>query len=327
MIQMKKKKIVVVGSGHVGSTTVYTLMMAGTADEIVLIDVNRDKAEGDALDMNHGMSFLPPVRLRVGGYEDCADAALVVITAGAATTPGETRMDLLQRNTRVFDNILDQMTPHLGEGAIIMVVTNPVDVLTQAVLRRSGLPPQRVIGSGTVLDTSRLKGAIAGHIGVDARDVFTFVIGEHGDTEVAAFSATTISGMSLSEYCRLYGCCEENKTDLCHLHELHETVRTAAYHIIEKKGATYYAVALAVNKIAKAILSDQKAILTVSSLIDGPYGIRDTCLSLPCVVGAGGVERILEAPYSAEETRALRHSAETIRNAVESIEPAFIYSS
>lgn len=314
---MKQKKIVVIGAGFVGSTTVYTMMMSGTADEIVLIDINKDKAEGDVLDMNHGMSFLPPVKLRVGGYEDCADAALVVITAGAAQKPGETRMELLHRNERVFDSILDEMMPCIGSDTILLMVTNPVDVLTQYVLRRSGLHPRRVIGSGTVLDTSRLKWAIAGHVGIDPRNVHTFVIGEHGDTEVAAFSATSVSGMSLSEYCRQCGDCAGGGNALCRLGELHDEVRHAAYGIIEKKGATYYAVALAVTRIAESILNDQKAILTVSGLIDGPYGIKDTCLSLPCVVGADGIEKVLEVPYSPEETEALRHSAETIRKALE----------
>ena len=307
---MSKKKIAVIGAGFVGSTAAYTMMMNNTADEIVLIDVNRGKAEGDALDMNHGMSFLPPVRFYPGWYEDCSDAALVVLTAGAAQKPGESRMDLLDRNLRVFDNILFQLLPVLAPDAILLTVTNPVDVLTQYVLERSGLPAARVIGSGTVLDTSRLKWAIAGHIGIDPRDVHTFVVGEHGDTEVAAFSATTVSGMRLDQYCAQCG--QRGCDALGELTALHEEVRGAAYGIIEKKGATYYAVALAVNRIAEAVLNDQKAVLTVSGLVEGAYGIRGVCLSLPRVVGAGGIERLLEAPYNKEETEQLRHSAETI---------------
>jgi len=313
---LRSKKIVVVGMGYVGSAVVYTLMMTGAADEIVLIDLNRDKTEGDALDMNHGMSFLPPVKLRAGDYEDCAGAALVILTAGAAQKPGEGRMALLRRNAAVFDSILDKMLPHLDSGAMILVVTNPVDVLTQAVLRRSGLPPGQVFGSGTVLDTARLKWAIAGQVGIDARDVHAFVVGEHGDTEVAAFSAASISGIPLSEYCRQRYGQDGHQTALCQLHGLHDTVRRAAGQIIEKKGATCYGVALAVNAIATAILDDQKAILTVSSRIDGLYGIQDACLSLPSIVGTGGVERILEVRYSETETQALRHSAEVIQRAL-----------
>jgi L-lactate dehydrogenase len=306
---MPKKKAAVIGAGFVGSTTAYTMMMNNTADEIVLIDVNRDKAEGDALDMNHGMSFLPPVRLSSGRYEDCADAMLVVLAAGAAQKAGETRLELLERNLLVFDDILSQLLPVLPSDAMLLPVTNPVDVLTQHVLERSGLLPSRVIGSGTVLDTSRLKWAIAEHVGVDPRDVNTFIIGEHGDTAVAAFSATTIAGMILDEFCG--SSCER------FYHSLHEEVRNAAYSVIGKKGATYYAVALAVNRIAEAVLNDQKAILTVSGPVDGAYGIENVCLSLPRVVGAGGTERLLEVPYSAEEIKALRHSAEVIRGAYE----------
>ncbi|MDR0294434.1 MAG: L-lactate dehydrogenase [Oscillospiraceae bacterium] len=321
---MPKKKIAVVGAGFVGSTAAYTMMMNNTADEIVLIDINRDKAEGDALDMNHGMSFLPPVRFYSGWYGDCADAALVVLTAGAAQKPGERRMELLGRNLRVFDDILSQLLPNLAPNALLLTVTNPVDVLTQYVLERSGLPPSRVMGSGTVLDTSRLKWAIAEQVGVDPRNVHTFVVGEHGDTEVAAFSATTVSGMRLDQYCGgaplgMSGTGAGYRQSLlsceAFFHSLHDGVRRAAYGIIEKKGATYYAVALAVNRIAEAALNDQKAVLTVSGLVDGAYGIGGVCLSLPRVVGAGGIERLLEVPYDGGEIRALRHSAETIRKA------------
>ena len=309
---MVNKKVVVVGSGFVGATTVYTMMMNGTADEIVIIDLNREKAEGDMLDMLHGMSFLPPVKLRVGDYADCAGAALVILTAGAAQKPGETRLDLLKKNKAVFSSILTAMLPHLSQNAILLTVTNPVDVLTKYVLDVSGLPPARVIGSGTVLDTSRLRVAIARHVGVDARNVHTFVIGEHGDSEVAAFSATTVGGLSLTDYCKT---CRECGDPVCELSSLHEEVRGAAYEIISKKGATYYAVALAVNRIAEAILCDQKAILTVSGLINGLYGIQNTCLSLPCVVGAGGIERVLEVPFSEQEIEGLRKSAAAINEA------------
>lgn len=316
-----KKKVVVAGAGFVGATTAYTMMMNNTADEIVLIDINHAKAEGDALDMNHGMSFLPPVKLSAGDYSDCADAALVILTAGAAQKPGESRMDLMGRNLRVFDDILTQMMPRLGSDALLLTVTNPVDVLTRYVLARSGLPPARVIGSGTVLDTSRLKWAIAEHIGIDPRNVHTFVIGEHGDTEVAAFSATTISGMRLSQYCSQ--CSQCGNDALKRLYGLHEDVRRAAYGIIEKKGATYYAVALAVNRIAEAVLNDQKAVLTVSGLTDGSYGIHDVCLSLPRIVGSGGIEALLEVPYDATEAEQLRRSAEAIRAADEEVRLLF----
>jgi L-lactate dehydrogenase len=302
---MPKKKVAVIGAGFVGSTAAYTMLMNNTADEIVLIDIDRDKAEGEALDMNHGMSFLPPVRFYSGRYGDCADAALIVLTAGAAQKPGESRTDLLGRNLRVFDDILSNLLPVLAPDAVLLAVTNPVDVLTHYVLRRSGLPAARVMGSGTVLDSSRLKWAIAAHVGVDPRDVDTFIIGEHGDSAVAVFSATTVAGMGLDEFCG--ESCE------CFYRAIHDEVRNAAYGIIDKKGATYYAVALAVDRIARAVLNDQKAVLPVSGLVDGPYGLSDVCLSLPRVIGAGGMERLLEVPYGEGELAGLRHSAETIK--------------
>ena len=310
---MNRKKVVIAGSGYVGATAAYTLVMNNTANEVVLIDVNRNKAEGDALDIRHGMSFLPPVKIRAGCYEDCAGAAMVILTAGAAQKPGESRMSLLERNKAIFDGILQEMLPHLDDKALLLTVTNPVDVLTGYVLEKSGLPQNRAFGSGTVLDTSRLKGAIAAHMEIDPRNVHTFVIGEHGDSEVAAFSATTISGMRLDQYCVLCNnrdCCDPQKT----MAALHEEVRGAAYCIIEKKGATCYAVALAINRIAEAVLNDQKAILTVSGYTDGPYGINGVCLSLPRVVGAGGIERLLEVAYNGDETEKLRHSAKMIAN-------------
>jgi L-lactate dehydrogenase len=213
------------------------------------------------------------------------------------------------------------MFPYLSPDAILLVVTNPVDVLTRYVLARSGLPPSRVIGSGTVLDTSRLKVAIAGHIGVDPRDVYSFVIGEHGDTEVPIFSATTVAGMGLMEYCSQCAKCGSSALALGRLHELHDEVKNAAYEVIGKKGATCYAVAQAVKRIAEAILGDQKSILTVSGLVGGLYGIRDTCLSLPCVVGAGGIEKQLNVPYSGEEEAALKHSAAALDAAWEEVTP------
>ncbi len=308
---MKTQKVVMIGCGYVGSTTVYTMMMAGTANEIVIIDANREKAEGDALDINHGLSFLTPTALRVGDYPDCRDADVVVITAGASQRPGETRSDLLGRNISIFKSILDNVMQHIGDKTILLVVTNPVDVLAAFTRHYTGLDASRVLGSGTVLDTARLKYAIAEHAGIDARNVHTFVIGEHGDTEVAAFSATSISGMTLLEYCQQCGQCADS--GLSKLGDLHAQVRDAAYEIINKKGATFYAVALAVNRILQAILNNQKAILTVSTQLTGQYGLPDVYLSLPCVVGLSGVEKILTPTYSDDELAALRRSADAIK--------------
>lgn len=307
-----KRKIVIVGDGFVGSTTLYTMMLSDTAEEYVLIDINRNKAEGDVLDINHGISFINPEKVYVGGYPDCKDAAVVVLTAGVAQRPGESRNDLLERNKKVFDAIIDEMMPHIGSETVLLVVTNPVDVLTRYTLARSGLTPNRVIGSGTVLDTSRLKYAISRHTNIDTRNVHTYIIGEHGDTEVPVFSNTTIAGMSLPKYCAFCGQCADAGVSL--MDNMHREVREAAAAIIEKKGATYYAVALAVNRIVQAILNDQNSILTVSSYIDGPYGLKDVCISLPSVVNRRGVDKIIEVTLSEDELARLRASAESVRS-------------
>ena len=301
------KKVVIIGSGYVGSTTAYTMLTGHTADEIVLIDANQDKAEGDALDMNHGMSFLPPVKLYAGSYPDCADASLIILTAGAAQVPGEKRLELTGRNKKACDDILTSLAPHLSEEAILLVVTNPVDVLTQYVLEATGLPKEQVIGSGTVLDTSRLKWAIAEHVGVDPRDVHAFIVGEHGDSAVPFFSAASVSGMRLCDYCARCGGCGYHSD----LFTIGENITQAAYEIIAKKGATYYAVALAVNRIAESILRDQKAVLTVSGRSD----VYNTCLSLPRIIGAKGIESLWNISYSTSEQDALQKSAEIIKRA------------
>ncbi len=305
-----KTRVVIIGNGLVGSTTTYTMMLSGIANEIFVIDLNKEKVEGDVLDMNHGLSFLTPVKLSAGDYSDCKEANVVIITAGVAQKEGEDRLDLLKRNVKVFDNIIDQLMKNIGQHTVLLIVTNPVDVLTQYTLAKSGLPRNRVIGSGTVLDTSRLKYAISEHTGIDSRNIHAFVLGEHGDSEVAAFSSTNISGMSLDEYCHQCSECDSSQ-DL--LNDLHEQVKNAAYEIIEKKGSTYYAVALAVNRITEAILHDQRSILTVSTLLEGQYGIREACVSVPCIIGRGGVRKILEISLSDPEREGLTKSAEIVR--------------
>ncbi|MCL2545856.1 MAG: L-lactate dehydrogenase [Oscillospiraceae bacterium] len=312
---MKKRKIVMVGCGYVGATSIFSMMSSGVCNHIAVIDYNREKAEGDVMDMNDGISFLRPTTLTVSDYADCRDTDIIVITAGAAQQQGQTRNDLLAANIKIFRSILDQVMPNLGDNTVILVVTNPVDVLTHFTRQYTGLPANRVLGSGTVLDTARLKYETAQHTGVDARDVHTFVIGEHGDTSVAAFSSTHIAGLSLQEYCSQCQACNVNLTI-----GLENHVRNAAYEIINKKGATFYAVALTVNRIVEAILNDQKAILTVSTHLNGQYNLHDICLSLPCVVGAKGVERVLTPPLNDEETQALHASAKAIRDNLEAIQ-------
>jgi L-lactate dehydrogenase len=315
-----KRKTAVIGSGAVGATTAFALASSGLVSEIALIDANRGKAEGDALDISHGASFLSPVKITAGGYEETRDADIVIITAGASQKPDETRMDLLKRNAAVFRGITDELVKNVNDGAIIIVVTNPVDVLTYLTIKRTGFDSRRIIGSGTVLDTSRLKFLISRQVGVDARNVHTYVIGEHGDTESVAWSLTTIAGLPFGDYCALCGGCEQGER-ACRDRLFNET-KNAAYEIINKKGATFYAVALAVKRIVEAIIGDENSILTVSSLFGGQYGISGVCASVPTIVNKNGADRILEAPLSGGEAAALRRSADTLLELIKEAEAA-----
>lgn len=309
---MFKEKITVIGSGFVGSTISYTLMLSGMFDEIVIIDINRDKAEGDAMDLNHGVSFVSPVNVVAGDYSDAKGSDIVVITAGAAQKEGETRVDLLKRNKVILTDIVTKLMPYITDKTLLLVVSNPVDILTYMTQKISGLPPERVLGSGTVLDTSRLKYQLSLKMGVDARSIHTYMIGEHGDSEVAAFSATSVGGMSIDAFCAASQRC----TDCGKIgeQEIYEEVKNAAYEIIRKKGATYYAIALAVRRIIECILGDEHSILTVSSFIKGEFGLNDICLSLPCVVGAGGVEHVLPLNLSEQEEKLLKDSGQKMRS-------------
>ena len=302
---MLKGKIAVVGAGNVGSTIAYTLMMSGLVAEIVLLDINKNKAEGDALDMNHGVSFVSPVRVVAGDYSDIAGSDMVIITAGANQREGEKRTDLLRRNADIFKNIIENILRYCHDDTILQVVTNPVDILTYITCKISGFSKHNVIGSGTVLDTSRLKYLIGKKAKVDVRNVHTYIIGEHGDSEVAAWSVTNVAGMSVEDYCG------DPNDD--YKNEFYAKTKNAAYEIIEKKGATYYAIALAVKRIVESIIGDENSILTVSSMFDGEYGISDICLSVPTLVGAEGAERILEIDFSDEEIRGLKNSADTLK--------------
>lgn len=316
---MNNAKIVIIGDGMVGSSIAYTMLIEPAIKEIVIIDVNKNKAEGDALDMKHGLPFVSPKSIKAGDYEDIKDAHVIVITAGVAQKDGETRSELLGRNLKIFSNIVDSMKPYLSDEAIVLVVTNPVDVLSYFVYKRLGIQANRVIGSGTVLDTARLKSLIAEHIGIDARNVHTYILGEHGDSEVAAYSITTIGGMPISKYCtRCNKCCNKS----LELNKLHQEVKNAAYEIIAKKGATYYAVALAVNQIVKAIVNDYHSILTVSTYIQNEFDgkVKDIYFSLPCIVTSKGVNRVLKVDFSNDEVEKLVLSGQKIRSEIELFE-------
>ena len=304
-------KAVIVGAGQVGATTAYTLLISGLFSDLVLIDLNRDKALGEAMDIAHGMPLCPPADVRMGDYPDCEGAEIVIITAGLSQKPGETRRDLTGKNIGVFRSIVPQIVKY-AQDAILLVVTNPVDILTRETLRISGFPPERVIGSGTVLDTSRLKYLLGSHTGVDPRNIHAFILGEHGDSEFAAWSVTHIAGMDLNEYCAGCGNCA-GSLDRETASRIEDEVRRAAYTIIGLKGATYYAVALAVRRIVEAILRDEHSILTVSSLLTGQYGISDVCLSLPTIVGSKGIVSILPIPLNERELQSIRACAEAVR--------------
>ena len=309
------RKVAIVGCGFVGSATAFALMQSELFTEMALIDVDRDRAEGEALDIAHGMPFADPMNIYAGDYDDAADAAIIIVTAGANQQPGETRLDLVHKNVRIFKSIIPELAQRDYQG-ILLVVSNPVDILTHVALKLSGMPENRVIGSGTVLDTARLKYLLGERLGVDSRSVHAFIIGEHGDSELAVWSGANVSGISLDHFCELRGYYEHDKAD----EWLQREVRDSAYEIIRRKGATYYGVAMAVERIVRAIVRDEHSVLPVSNLLQGQYGIDGLCMSIPAVVGRNGVEDTLEIPLSPAEREALRDSAATLRGVVDSLE-------
>ncbi len=292
-------KISIIGAGMVGATTAFCLLEAGLASEIMLVDIDREKAEGEAMDLQHGMSFVPPVRILAGAVEDCKDSHIVIFAAGANQSPGETRLDLAGRNVAILKEVLPTLQK-VCPKTILLMVTNPVDVLTYAALKLSGFSPEKVIGSGTVLDSSRFRQALSEHYGIDARSIHAYIVGEHGDSEVPLWSHSNIAGALLDE---IRSFREVNREEIIN------SVKNAGYQIIERKGATYYAIALSVRRIVEAMLGDENSILPVSSLIEGQYDIRNVCLSLPCIINSNGRQKILELNISDDEKKALQQSA------------------
>lgn len=310
-----RRKVVVVGAGAVGATFAYALAQSGLADEIVLIDRNEDLVRGQVLDLAHGQPFFPTVSIRKGDAFDYASASLIVITAGAAQRPGETRLQLLQKNAAVIKGVMTDIIEH-DSPAVILVVTNPVDVMTYVALETSGWDRSRIIGSGTVLDSARLEHLLSAHCGVDVHNVHGFVLGEHGDTEFVAWSLTHIAGMQMDVYCPICKGCADN---LAEREAITQQVRDSAYHIIGYKGATWFAVGLALVRIAGAILRNQRSVLTVSALLHGEFGLSDVCIGVPCIVSARGIERVVESVLSESELAALHSSARTLKKAVEQL--------
>lgn len=310
---MKSSKIVLIGCGAVGSTFAYTVLLRGLAHELVIIDANADKAMGDVLDLNHGLMLAKPMKIIAGDYPDCAGADIIVITAGAAQRPGETRLDLMHRNVAIFDSIIKRVVEYNHDG-ILLIATNPVDILTQVALKLSGWPPNRVFGSGTLLDSSRFRYLVGKRLKVDPRSVHGFIIGEHGDTEVPVWSLLNVAGMAPHES-------EDSRwfLDREAQEEIYQETKTAAYKIIAKKGATFYAIALALARICEAILKDQHSILSVSTYLTDYHGASGVCLGVPAVVGRTGVEEVINIPLAPEEAGQFRGSAEKLKEFLTSI--------
>lgn len=311
---LDKRKVAIIGTGQVGSTFAFALMVSGLATSIVLIDQDTERAQGHVMDLNHGLSFVQPSMIYVGDYSDCTDANIVVITAGARQKPGETRLDLVRKNTDIFKHIIPEIARY--NPRILLIVSNPVDVLTYAALRISEYPMNRVIGSGTALDTARFRYVLSRHCEVDPRNVHAYIIGEHGDSEVPLWSKLTIGGVSFREYCPVCGTdCPQGERE-----KIFDQVKNAAYEIIKRKGATYFAIALALVRIVGSILRDENSVLTVSTLVDNYYGISDVCLSIPVVLNRNGVSKTLKIALDESEVKKLQASATILKDVIKTLD-------
>lgn len=314
MYGSKTSRVVVIGMGNVGSSYAFSLINQNITDEMVLIDLNKEKTEGDAMDLNHGIPFGAPTKIWAGDFSDCKDADLVVITAGANQKPGETRLDLIEKNAKIFKGIVGSVMDS-GFDGIFIVATNPVDVLSYATWKFSGLPMERVIGSGTILDTARFRFLLSEYFDIDVRNIHGYIMGEHGDTELPIWSQTRIGSEPIERYMSKYkqGGQQED------LDEIFVNVRDAAYHIIERKGATHYAIAMGLARLTKAILRNEHSILTVSTLMKGEYGLDDLYIGVPAIVSQKGVERSIEIDLTDEEMKKLHHSANVLKDAMKPV--------
>ena len=310
-----QRKIVVVGAGAVGSTFCFALAQSGLANEIAVIDNNMRLAEGQVLDLAHGQSFFPTVSIRTGTKSDYADAHVIVITAGRTQKPGETRVELVQNNAFIVQSIMRDIVD-VRSKAVIIVVSNPVDVMTWVALKSSGWSKGRIIGSGTVLDSARLRYLLSEFCNIDVHNVHGYVLGEHGDTEFVAWSMTNLAGIPIDTYCPLCGRCSDWLAERA---VMQENMRKSAYHIIDYKGATYFAVSLALVVIIGAILRGQMSVLTVSTMLEGEFGINDVCLSVPSIISTNGVEKIIKSPLTGEEFDALGQSAIALKKIIADI--------
>ena len=311
---MNKQKCAIIGCGFVGATIAFALTQKSLFSELVLIDSNHAKAEGEAMDLSHGLPFAHPMKVYAGDYKDIADCYLIIITAGTAQRPNETRLDMVHKNVEIFKSIIPNITKY-NNSAILLVVSNPVDILTYCTIKLSGFPAGRVLGSGTVLDTARLKYHLGQQLCVDSRSIHAFIIGEHGDSELAVWSSANVSGIDLEEFHGLCSSCREVS-----FNQTYENVRDSAYEVIERKGATYYGIAMAVTKIVLAIIRDEHSVLPVSGYVDGHYGLSDLCIGVPSIVGSNGIEKVLDIPLNEEENERLINSVKTLKKVISELD-------
>jgi L-lactate dehydrogenase len=315
--EINDRKVAIIGCGFVGAATAFALMQSGLFSEMVLLDADKERAEGEAMDISHGEAYARPMKIYAGTYDDIADAALVIITAGANQKPGETRLDLVQKNVGIFKTILPQLKQRNYRG-ILLVVANPVDILTYTAVKLSGLPENRVLGSGTVLDTARFRENLGNHLGVDSRSVHAFIIGEHGDSEIAVWSTANVAGVPIHKFCSMRGFHNHEEQ----MERIAREVKQSAYEIIRRKKATYFGIAMAVKRICEAIVRDEKSVLPVSNMMHGAYGISDITLSMPAVVGKNGVEIQVPVSLDGNEALALKESADMLKKIAREIKAA-----
>ena len=308
MISDSKRKVSIIGAGFVGATTAYALMNSGIATEICIYDINMDKAVGEVMDLVHGTSFVKPVNVYAGSLEETKDSDIVIITAGVGQKEGETRLDIIDKNYKIFQGFVPEIA-RLSPNSILLVVSNPVDVLTYITYKLSGFPKERVIGSGTVLDTSRLKYVLGKYFNVNNTNIHSYVIGEHGDSEVVTWSNGRVGGEDFDMYAKQLDLEWDNDIKKV----IEEDVKNAAYEIISRKKATYFAVALAVNRIVEAIFRNENSILTVDSLFEGQYGIEDMYLAIPTIVNRGGAQEIIQISLADDELNRLKESASILK--------------
>ena len=315
-MKQDNRKIALIGTGMVGMSYAYAMLNQNVCDELVLIDINKERAVGEAMDLNHGLAFsCSNMKIYAGSYRDCRDADIVTICAGVAQKPGESRLDLLRRNTVVFQSIIEPVTAS-GFNGIFLVATNPVDIMTRITCTLSGFNPRRVLGTGTALDTARLRYLVGDYVSVDPRNVHAYVMGEHGDTEFVPWSQAMIATKSVTELC------EESRGEYCSsdLENISEEVRTAAYKIIEAKNATYYGIGMALTRITKAILGNEHSVLTVSAMLRGEYGQSGVFVGVPCIINQNGIQRVLPLKLNEEELHQMQMSCQTLKRCYDELE-------